>query len=130
MPDSTSTNAKSRRWTVIASGLLCLSLALIVIYTRPSAFLSPLAVVVLSAIGLAAVLLQLRLYNREQREPVRAPAWLNVLGIACALAALFADILHLSGQMAGVMALAAIGIFSISSTIILHAFRKHRTVSK
>lgn len=130
MPDSDPNNAKSRRWTVIASGLLCLSLALIVIYTRPTAFLSPLAVVVLSAIGLAAVLLQLRFYNREQSKPVRAPVWLNILGIVCALAAVFADILHLNGQMAGVMALGAIIIFSISSTVILHGFRKNRTAPK
>ena len=130
MPDSISTSAKSRRWTVIASGLLCLSLALIVIYTRPSAFLSPLAVVVLSAIGLAAVLLQLRFYNRQQSQPVRGPVWLNVLGIVCALGAVFADILHLHDQTAGVLALGAIGIFSISSTIILHSFRKNRTRSK
>ena len=115
---------------MIASGLLCLSLALIVIYTRPSAFLSPMAVVVLSAIGLAAVLLQLRFYNRQQSQPVRAPVWLNVLGIICALGALFADMLHLHRQTTGVLALGAIGIFSISSAIILHSFRKNRTSSQ
>ena len=105
-------------------------MALIVIYTRPSAFLSPLAVVVVSAIGMVAVLLQLRFYNREQQKPVRAPVWLNVLGIVCALAAVLADVLRLNPQMAGVMALGAIIVFSISSTMILHAFRKNRTLTK
>ncbi len=130
MPEPTSTHPKSRRWTVIASGLLCLGLALVVIYTRPSAFLSPHAVVVVAAIGLAAVLLQLRLYNRQQSVPVRAPVWLNVLGVLFALVALFADFLRLSSSAAQLMALGAVGSFSISSTIILHAFRKRRPVSK
>jgi hypothetical protein len=41
----------ARRWTVIASGLLLLALALVVIYTEPNAFDSPVALVVVSAIG-------------------------------------------------------------------------------
>jgi len=48
----------ARRWTVIASGLLILALALVVIYTGPNAFYSPVALVVVAAIGLAALLLQ------------------------------------------------------------------------
>jgi uncharacterized membrane protein len=125
VPDSTS-SSKSRRWTVIASGLLCGLLALVVIYPRSYAFHSPVAVVIVAAIGLAAVLTQLRFYNREQTKPVRAPVWLNILGIVFAVAALFADVLHLSSDMSQLMALGAIGSFSISSAIILHAFRKRR----
>jgi len=120
----------SRRWTVIASGLLCCGLGVVVIYTRRSAFFSPLSVVVVAAIGLAAVLLQLRFYNREHSTPVQAPMWLNVLGILFALAALFADFLKLSGPMAEAMALGAIGSFAISSALILHAFRKRRAMPK
>jgi len=120
----------SRRWTVIASGLLCCGLGVVVIYTRRGAFSSPLSVVVVAAIGLAAVLLQLRFYNREHSNPVQAPVWLNVLGILFALTALFADVLRLSSQMAEVMALGAVGSFAISSALILHAFRKHRIASK
>ena len=120
----------SRRWTVIASGLLCCGLGVVVIYTRRSAFSSPLSVVVVAAIGLAAVLLQLRFYNREQSNPVVAPMWLNVLGVVFALSALFADVLKLSGPMAEVMALGAVVSFSISGALILHAFRKHRIASK
>jgi ABC-type Mn2+/Zn2+ transport system permease subunit len=116
----------SRRWTVIASGLLCCGLGVVVIYTRRSAFSSPLSVVVVAAIGLAAVLLQLRFYNREHSIPVQAPVWLNVLGVLFALAALFADVLRLSGPMAEAMALGAVGSFAISSALILHAFRKRR----
>ncbi|MGA8153267.1 MAG: hypothetical protein WB952_20105 [Terriglobales bacterium] len=121
---------KSRRWTVIASGLLCGLLALVVIYTKPGAFYSPIAVMVVAAIGLAAVLLQLRFYNRQQSQPVRAPVWLNVIGIVLAVVALFSDFLHLTWQVSQMMALGAVGSFSISSAIILHAFRKHRVTSK
>ena len=49
---------RSRRWTVIASGLLCGALAMVVLFTNRGAFFSPLAVVVMGAVGLAAVLLQ------------------------------------------------------------------------
>jgi uncharacterized membrane protein len=128
MPDATSPTSfsKSRRWTVIAAGLLCGLLALVVIYPKPNAFRSPLAVVIVAAIGLVAVLLQLRFYNRQRSKPVRAPVWLNILGIVFALAALFADVLHLSSDMAQLMALGAIGSFAISSAVILHAFRKRR----
>lgn len=127
MPD---TQPKRRRWTVIASGLLCGVLAVVVIFTTRSAFFSPLAVVVVAAIGLAAVLLQMRVRNREQNSSVRAPVWLNILGILFALVALFADLLRLSPQLAQVMALGAVGSFGISSVIILHAFRKQRVVPK
>jgi drug/metabolite transporter (DMT)-like permease len=120
----------SRRWTVIASGLLCCGLGVVVLYTKRSAFFSPLAVVVVAAIGLAAVLLQLRYYNREHSTPVQAPVWLNILGIGFALAALFADFLGLSWDTAQVMALGAVGSFAISSAMILQAFRKNRTPSK
>jgi uncharacterized membrane protein len=99
-------------------------------YTKRSAFFSPLAVVVVAAIGLAAVLLQLRLYNREHRVAVQAPMWLNVLGVVFAVSALFGDWLHLSGQTAQMMALGAVCCFSVSSTLILNAFRKHRVASK
>jgi hypothetical protein len=127
VPDS---RPNSRRWTVIASALLCCGLGVVVMYTRRSAFFSPLAVVVVSAIGLAAVLLQLRYYNRAHSAAVQAPVWLNILGVGFAMAALFADFLGLSWQMAEVMALGAVGSFAISSAMILHAFRKHRITSK
>ncbi len=115
---------------MIASGLLCGALALVVIFTTRGAFFSPLAVVVVAAIGLAAVLLQLRLRNRDEQNPVHSPVWLNALGILCALGALFADLLKLRQEIAQVLALAAIGIFAVSSVVILHAFRKQRIASK
>jgi drug/metabolite transporter (DMT)-like permease len=119
-----------RRWTVITSGLLCGILALVVIFTNRSAFFSPLAVVVVAAIGAAAVLLQLRLRNRTRAPIVHPPVWLNILGILFAVAALFADRLHLSTQVTQLMALGAVGSFAISSAIILHTFRKDRLASK
>jgi hypothetical protein len=127
VPDS---RPNSRRWTVIASAVLCCGLGVVVLYTRRSAFFSPLAVVVVAAIGLVAVLLQLRFYNRGLSNPVQAPVWLNILGVGFALAALFADFVGLNWQMAEVMALGAVGSFAISSAMILHAFRKHRITSK
>ena len=123
-------STQPRRWTVIASGLLCGALALVVIFTTRGAFFSPLAVVVVAAIGLAAVLMQLRLRNRDEQNPVHAPIWLNALGILSALGALFSDLLKLRPEVAQVLALAAIGIFAISSAVILHAFRKQRIASK
>lgn len=122
--------SKSRRWTVLASGLLCGVLALVVLFTTRGAFFSPLAVVVVAAIGLAAVLLQRRLYTRGEEEQARGPVWLNVVGVGFALAAVFADILHLGAQVAEIMALGAVGSFAVSGAIVLHAFRKRRAESK
>ena len=121
---------KRRRWAVLASGLLCLMLALVVLYTNRGAFFSPLAVVVVAAIGLAAVLVQLRFYNREHSQPVEVPVWLNVVGVVFALAALFADVLHLKPALAQIMALLAVGSFAVSGAIILHAFRKRDAASR
>ncbi len=119
----------SRRWTVIASGLLCGALALIVLFTNRGAFFSPLAVVVMGAVGLAAVLLQLRLQNREQAQSSNSPAWLNALGIVFALAAFFSDMFHFSQQITETLALGAVASFGVSGVIILRSFRK-RVASK
>lgn len=125
MPEASS--AASRRWTVIASGLLVLAVALVVLYAGGSAFHSPLAVVVMAAIGFVAVLLQLRL---RPNSPVRAPRWLNVAGILCAVGALFADRLRLSANLSQVTALGAVGCFAISSFIMLDGIRKSRVAQK
>jgi len=115
----------SRRWTVIASGLLLSALALVMLYTGRTAFHSPLAIVVVAAIGLAAALLQFRLHGADA-HPARASLWLNVLGLVCALAALFADLIHLSPMLTQVAALAAVGFFAISSFLIFDRLRKRR----
>ena len=111
----------ARRWTVIASGLLLLALALVVIYTGPNAFYSPVALVVVSAIGLAALLLQVR-FRRDL--PIHSPLWLNVLGIVCAMVSLFADFLRLKRGMLDLVAFTAVVCFGISGSLILHALRK------
>lgn len=121
---------KPRRLTVIASGLLCGILALVVIFTNRAAFFSPMAVVVVAAIGAAAVLLQLRLRNREQSKPLHPPAWLNITGILFALVALFGDRLHLGSQEEQLLALGAVGSFAVSSVFVLHGFRKDRLAAK
>ena len=100
------------------------------LFTNRAAFHSPLAVVVVAAIGLAAVLLQVRLRNREVARPVHSPVWLNLLGIAFALAALFGDIARVGSEVIQLLALGAVGAFAISSAMVLHAFRKDRVISK
>lgn len=124
----TSTNT-SRRWTVIAAGLLILAIGLVVIYTRGAAFHSPIAAVVLAAIGLAAVLFQRRL-RQESPAQIRVPQWLNLIGIVCALCALFADRLRLGSDLYQVAALIAVGCFGISSFVVLDGIRKNRIAQK
>ncbi|MBI3478657.1 MAG: hypothetical protein HY010_23260 [Acidobacteria bacterium] len=116
-------NPASRRWTVIASGLLILALALVVIYTKPNAFLSPIALVVVAAIGMAALLLQLRF---RQDLQVRSPLWLNVLGLLCAVTALTADFLKMPRLTVEVVSFAAVVCFGISGSLIFHALRRQR----
>jgi hypothetical protein len=116
----------SRRWTVIASGLLLLALALVVIYTGRNAFFSPLALVVVAAIGLAALLLQVW-FRREL--PLQSPMWLNVLGIVCAVFSLFADYLRLARGVLELVAFGAVICFAISGSLILQALRKKRRVT-
>ncbi len=115
----------ARRWTVIASGLLLLALALVVIYTGPNAFYSPVALVVVSSIGLAALLLQVR-FHRDL--PIHSPLWLNVLGIVCATLSLFADYLRISSRALDAVAFAAVICFGISGSLILHALRRRRSL--
>ncbi len=122
-PPSESQSAIARRWTVIASGLLLLALALVVIYTGPSAFYSPIALVVVSAIGLAALLLQVW-FRRDL--PVHSHLWLNILGIVCAAVSLFADYLHLTRRALEVVAFAAVVCFGISGALILNTLRRRR----
>ncbi len=126
MPETA--NKPARRWTVIASALLIAPLGLVVFYTSRSAFFSPLAVVVVAAIGLAALLLQI--HFRNDLNTVRTPIWLNALGIVCAFIAVFGDKLKLDSQLTELMALAAVGCFAISGVIVLDAIRKQRAVSK
>lgn len=124
------TEHESRRWTVIASGLLCGLLALVVIYTSRGAFFSPLALLVVAAIGFAALLLELRLRERDRNASVRQPMLLNLAGILAAIAALLAEFLHWKAAVTQVLILSAIGIFGISGAIILHGLRKQRPTTK
>src|SRR5450759_5053939 len=112
----------ARRWTVIASGLLLLALALVVIYTGPNAFLSPVALVVVAAVGLAALLLQV--WFRRDLPNIHPPLWLNVLGIVCAMLSLFADDLRMTRRMMDLMAFAAVVCFGVSGSLILRALRQ------
>jgi hypothetical protein len=117
--------APSRRSTVVAAGLLLVALALVVIYTSRGAFRSPLALVVVAAIGLAALLLQLRL-RPGLSSSIRSPLWLNGIGVGLALGAVFADFLHLTAALTQIAALAAVVSFAVSGIIVLNAMRKRR----
>jgi hypothetical protein len=128
LPDAASnpgTNVQSRRWTILAAGFLLAVLALVVIYTSRGAFYSPIALVVVAAIGLAALLLQLRL-RPQTGAAVRSPLWLNGLGIAFSIAAVVADFLHASPTQMMVAALGAVACFSISGVVVLAALRKQQ----
>jgi hypothetical protein len=124
LPDAASNPPpKSRSWTIYAAGFLLLALALVVIYTTRAAFFSPLALVVVAAIGLAALLLQLRL-RKGLSARIHAPLWLNVLGLIFALGAVFADSLRLSVNLMQVAALGAVVCFAISGVVVLRGLRK------
>jgi hypothetical protein len=104
---------------------LLFALAVVVIYTGQAAFSSPLALVVVAAIGLVALLLQLRM-RRNLGGTVRAPLLLNVVGLVFAVSAVIADILHFSARVMFVASLGAVGCFAISGVIVLRALRKTR----
>jgi hypothetical protein len=111
-----------RRWTVIASGLLILALAQVVIYTGPNAFHSPVALVVVAAIGLAALLLQA--WFHHDLPNIRSPLWLNALGIFCAMVTLFPEYFRLPRRAMDALAFAAVVCFGISGSVILRALRR------
>lgn len=133
MPDNPSNpgSGPRRRPAIVAAGLLLVALALVVIYTSRRAFLSPVALVVVAAIGVAALLLQLRLRpdvpSSLQASSARGPLWLNWIGVACAVAAVFADVVHLNAAVMLIAALAAVVAFAVSGIIVLAALRKGRT---
>ncbi len=120
-----------RSATIIPAGLLLAALALVVLYTSRRAFLSPVALVVVAAIGVAALLLQRRLRpalssSAQASFSVRGPFWLNVLGVVFAVGAVFADVLHLSSAFMLISALGAVVSFAVSGILVLSALRKRR----
>jgi uncharacterized membrane protein len=126
-PSNSGPNPEPRGATIIAAGLLLAALALVILYTTRGALLSPVALVVVAAIGVAALLLQLRL--RPDLSSVRAsrgPLWLNAIGVICAIGALYSDVVHLNEGFMLISALAAVVSFAIGGIIVLNALRKHR----
>ena len=115
--------SRPRRWTIVSAALLLLALTLVVIYTSRAAFFSPLALVVVAAIGLAALLLQLHL-RHDIGDTVRAPLSLNVVGVLLAFAAIIADILRLNANLLQAAAFGAVACFAISGVVVLRALRK------
>lgn len=119
-------SSKHRRWTVIASGLLVGALALIVTFTSRTAFLSPAAVVVVAAVGVMALMLQLRLRYPGQTRKIHLPSWLNLAGGILAIVAFLKEWLHIRVPVAEIITLAAIGCFGVSGALVLHGLRKRR----
>jgi hypothetical protein len=127
-PSKPDPGSPPRGATIIAAGLLLAALALVVLYTSSRAFLSPVALVVVAAIGVAALLLQLRLrpnlLGSGRPASVRGPLWLNLLGVLFAVGAVFADVLHLSAVVMLIAALGGVVSFAVSGMIVLAALRK------
>jgi len=122
-------NPPPRSATIIAAGLLLAALSLVVLYTERGAFLSPVALVVIAAIGVAALLLQLRLrtdISPSARVSTRATLWLNALGVLFSVGAVLADVFHPRASVILIASLVAVGCFSISGIIVLKALRKPR----
>jgi hypothetical protein len=138
-PPTPGPTTQPRGPTIIAAGLLLAALAVVVLYTSRRAFLSPVAMVVVAAIGVAALLLQRRLRpdlrsdlrpaaqpSPTQTTPTRAPLRLNAAGVVFAIAAVFADVLHLNPALMLITALAAVIAFALSGIIVLKSLRKPR----
>jgi hypothetical protein len=108
---------------------LLVALALVVLYTSRRAFLSPVALVVVAAIGVVALLLQLRLRpnlppSSARSSSIRGSLWTNVVGVVFAVATVFADVLHLDATLMLIAALAAVVSFAVSGIIVLSSLRK------
>lgn len=115
--------------TIIASALLLTALALVVLYTSRTAFLSPLALVVIAAIGVAALLVQVRLRpdaSSHNTKASRASLGLTVLGVGFAVGAILVDLLRLTPGFRLITALAAVVCFAVSGIALLNALRKRR----
>jgi peptidoglycan/LPS O-acetylase OafA/YrhL len=118
---------QTSRSTLVAAGLLLAALSLVVLYTTRRAFFSPLALVVVAAIGLAALLLQIRLRpDLSSSTNVHGPLWLNGIGVLSALAALVADFLHARQAWVLIAALVAVVSFGASGIVVINALRKRR----
>jgi hypothetical protein len=129
-PPNPGPTPQPRRSTVFAAGLLLAALALVVLYTSRRAFLSPVALVVVAAIGVAALLLQLRIRpevsSSTRSSSIRGPLWFNGIGVLFAVGAVFSDVLHLNAAVMPIAALVAVASFAVSGIIVLNALRKRR----
>ena len=132
MPDpspKSDSKPRSRNVTLIAAALLLAALALVVLYTSRRAFMSPMALVVIAAIGVAALLLQLRLrpdFSSAAPVPSRRPLVLGAFGVISAIAAILADLFHMGATLILMAALAAVVSFAAIGIIVTGALRKHR----
>ncbi len=127
-------NSRSRpAGSIVASGLLLAALALIVLYTSRTAFRSPLSMVVVAAIGVAALLLQFQLgpeaASPKAKASPRASLWLTALGVVFSAGAVFGDFIHFKPWFRMATALAAVVCFAVSGIALLNELRKRPPVS-
>jgi hypothetical protein len=114
---------------LIAAAVLLAALAVVVLYTGRAALLSPLALVVIAAIGMVALLLQLRLrpdFSKPvaRRSSVRVSLGMNAAGVLFAVGAIFGDVLGLKPTLLLIAALAAVGCFAVSAVVVLNELRR------
>ena len=64
--------------------------------------------------------------RKDLGASIHAPLWLNVFGLLFAIAAVFADYLHLSTGVMAIAALGAVLCFGLSGTKVIHALRKRK----
>ncbi|MFY9978139.1 MAG: hypothetical protein WAK22_07895 [Candidatus Sulfotelmatobacter sp.] len=130
LPNPTPSARPRRGSTILASALLLAALALVVLYTKRPAFLSPLALVVVAAIGLAALLLQFRLQpdaaSQHAKPSPRGSLWLTAVGVIFAIGAVFGDLLRLRPWFMLATSLAAVACFAISGIALLNTLRKRQ----
>jgi hypothetical protein len=130
--DSLTPRARPRRIsTILAAGLLLAALALVVIYTNRAAFVSPLALVVVAAIGIAALFLQIRMHPDlqlalEKTSFARSSLWINAVGVVFATLAVFGDFFRVSAMILRMATLAAVLCFAVSGAIVLGTLRRRR----
>ncbi len=95
------------------------------LFSSPAAFRSPLAILVLSAIAAASILLEWYRQRRARRIP-RASTWILMLGVACAATAIASDAVHVSARASLLPICLAVACFGIAGGLVLANMRKER----
>lgn len=97
-------------------------------------FLSPLSMVVVAAVGVAALLLQARLQPEavpaNARASSRGSLWFTAIGVGFSIGAVFGDVFHLKPWFMGATALAAVVCFAAGGIVLLNMLRKRPSLTR